>query len=51
MLNQCPKIGEAAGYTLLEQQVCCYLTERILVYVFLSSQYIHDSKFYLSYLW
>lgn len=29
MLNQCVKLGEAIGYTLLEQQICFYLTERI----------------------
>lgn len=30
VLNQCLKIEEAEGYTLLEQQVRFYLAERIL---------------------
>lgn len=31
MLNQCPPIRKVAGYTLLEQHGCFYLTERKLV--------------------
>ena len=44
MLNQCLQIGEVAGYTLLEQHDCFYLTERKLVlklYCMFIFKYIH----------